>query len=183
MPYEELGSVDTVSLGGSDTKTGKANPTQIEGYLVSVEQRPNKFNPSKPQNFYIFKTKSGLKGVFAKAGIDSVLKGAQLGAMTKLISTGETKDTGKGFPMKVFKAYQDKTNTVDTGLYAAAASNDDESEDTGNEEYDSSSESDESQEEAPPARPTKPAQAAKSPTAESIARMQAALKNRVPKTV
>lgn len=113
MPYEELGSVEVVVLGGVDKASGKRNPSELEGYLLSVEQRPNKFNPAKPQNFYIFQTKEGNKGVYGKAGIDSVLKGARLGAMTKLVATGQTLDTGKGNPMKVFKGFQDKTNTVD----------------------------------------------------------------------
>lgn len=113
MAYEEIGEIQTVVLGGVDKKSRKTNPTELEGHFVAVEQRPNKFNPQKPQNYYIFQTPVGLRGVFGKAGIDRVMKGALLGAMIKLVSTGELLDTGKGNPMKVFKAYQDKNNRID----------------------------------------------------------------------
>lgn len=112
MAYEEIGNVPTVVLGGVDKKTGKKNPTQIEGYLLRVEPRPNKFNPDKPQNYYVFRTKDGDKGVYAKAGIDRELKNARYGRMTLLIDTGKTLDTGKGNPMRVFKAQQDPDNNI-----------------------------------------------------------------------
>lgn len=113
MSYQELNNVKTVTLSGVDKQTNKKNPTEIEGYLIRVERRPNKFDPNKPQNYYVFLTPEGERGVYAKAGINSALKSARLGVMTKLVSTNETLDTGKGFPMKVFKGMQDSTNTLD----------------------------------------------------------------------
>jgi len=113
MAYQELGNVTPVVLGGVNKETRQKNPTELEGYYVGKEQRPNKFNPKQPQNFYIFQTSNGLEGVYGKAGIDKVMKGAVLGRMTKLIATGEELDTGKGFPMKLFKAFQDAEDTID----------------------------------------------------------------------
>jgi len=118
MSYQELGEVEVVVLGGMNKSTGKKNPTELEGYLQRVEKRPNKFNPDKPQNFYVFLTEHGEKGIYAKAGINRVLRNAVYGAMTKLVATDELLDTGKGNPMKVFKAYQDKTNTIDVSASA-----------------------------------------------------------------
>lgn len=170
MAYEELGSVDTVTLGGVDKATGKKNPTEIEGYLVEVQKRPNKFKPNDPQNFYVFQTQSGMKGVYAKAGIDSVLKGAQLGAMTKLVATNETLDTGKGFPMKVFKGYQDKTNTVEVTAYSSipTSHNNIVDEDQTLDDYGMVSE-------PVMERPTRPSTPAKPPSAERQAEVQALL--------
>jgi hypothetical protein len=116
MAYEDLVNIQVVSLGGINAKTGKKNPTELEGYYLGSEQRPNKFNPEKPKNFYKFQTASGDIGVYGSAGIDDALKSARIGLMTKLVSTGQVKDTGKGNPMKLFKAAQDKTNTLSVPL-------------------------------------------------------------------
>lgn len=130
MAYEEISDIETVTLGGVDKRTNQANPTELEGYLVGKEQRPNKFNPGTPQNYYIFQTKHGLQGVYAKAGINSALKNAVMGRMTKLVATGEELDTGKGFPMKVFKSYQDKNNTIDVDSVDLTPSHSEEQDDT-----------------------------------------------------
>jgi len=126
MAYEEISDIETVTLGGVNKKTGEHNPTEIEGYLVGKEQRQNKFNPGTPQNYYIFKTQHGLQGVYAKAGINSALKNAVMGRMTRLVATGEELDTGKGFPMKVFKAAQDKANTIEVDSVDLSPSHSDE---------------------------------------------------------
>lgn len=176
MAYEELGSVEVVVLGGVDKSTGKANPKELEGYLLGIEQRPNKFNLTKPQNFYIFQTKEGSKGVYGKAGIDSVLKGAKLGAMTKLIATGQTLDTGKGNPMKVFKGFQDKTNTIDvSGVDFSTESHSDSESDAS--EHDSSVAEIEAYE-TPVAKAPTPISRASSSSAASHAAVQALLASR-----
>ncbi len=167
MAYEEIGSVDVVVLGGVDKTTGRKNPTELEGYLVEIQQRPNKFNPNQPQNFYVFQTQAGLKGVYAKAGINSVLKGAQLGAMTKLVATGETLDTGKGNPMKVFKGFQDKKNTIDVTTVQLTTTDDTES-------YESEEAEVEADEPVLPP-PARPARAAAAPSAANQAAVQALL--------
>ncbi len=173
MAYEEVSEVSTVQLGGVNKKTGKPNPTELEGYYVGVEQRPNKFNPAQPKNFYKFQTQNGLVGTYASAGIDSALKNAVLGRMTLLISTGEIKDTGKGNPMKVFKAKQDKTNTIDVDNASFASDN-------SSDEYGSTDTYSEPEEVelTPPARPVAPARAATVPSADRQARIQAMLSNK-----
>lgn len=113
MAYDELGQIKSIQLGGVNTKTGKKNPTQLEGYYIGYEKRPNKFNPDKPKNFYKFQTAEGDVGIYASAGLDKVLESATLGVMTKIVATGETLDVGKGNPMKIFKAYQDKSNSIE----------------------------------------------------------------------
>lgn len=110
MGYEALGEVKFVKLGGVDAKTGKKNPTEIEGYYHSSEERPNKFNKDKPQKFYVFKTARGLEGIFGSGGLDKLMSGAALGTMTKVVDTGDRKDVGKGQPMKIYKVFQDSGN-------------------------------------------------------------------------
>lgn len=165
MAYEEISDVKVVVLGGTDKKTGKPNPIQIEGYLVRVEQRKNKFHPDVPQNFYVFKTKEGERGVYAKAGINSALKNAKFNVMTMLIATDETLDTGKGNPMKVFKAKQDPKNTYEGSAESAYSDQEDTSDD---DLFEESTPMDE----APTARPNPPARAAQAPSAERQKRVQ-----------
>lgn len=126
MAYQELGDVSIVVLGGTNKETGKKNPTELEGYFLRKEERPNRFNPVKPQAFYVFQTEDGEKGIFGKAGIDREMKKASVGVMTKVVDTGTILDTGKGNPMKVFKVYQDKSNAIEVAeAEEAVASYDD----------------------------------------------------------
>lgn len=113
MGYEKLSDVKPVALGGVDKKSGKRNPTELEGYYIRREEKPNKFNPGKPQSFYVFETKEGQVGLFGKAGIDREMKKASIGVMTKVIDTGKLLDTGKGNPMRVFEVFQDSANRIE----------------------------------------------------------------------
>lgn len=190
MAYELLGDVETVVLGGLNKQTNKRNPTELEGYFLRVEQRPNKFNKDKPQNYYVFKTKTGDKGLYGKAGIDREMKKAKLGAMTKVVFTGEKLDLGKGNPMLVFKVYQDRTNAIEvdetpteSSITSAAATEEDTStgwSDVDDEPTEEALFDDEGAEDeiAPPMpkRPTRPV--ASAPSAERQAKLQALLNKR-----
>lgn len=117
MAYEEFNDVPGVKLGGFNKKANKPNPTEIEGYYLRKETRPDRFNPESPQDFYVFLTSDGEKGVYGKsAGIKTAMKKAVVGVMTKLVATDETLDTGKGNPMKVFKIYGDRDNTIEPSV-------------------------------------------------------------------
>lgn len=128
MAYEKLNDVKLVTLGGIDKKTGKKNPTEIEGYYLRKEEKPNKFNPGKPQAFYVFETKAGAVGIFGKASIDREMAKANIGVMTKVVDTGTTRDTGKGNPMRVFEVFQDSGNSIDVADLPAPEATDDEPE-------------------------------------------------------
>lgn len=124
MAYEQLSDVQTVQLGGFNKESGKPNPSQIEGYLLRIEQRdPGKYpkidkatGKPKPQLYYVLQTAKGDLGFYGKTDIDRKLKGATLGAMTLVRATNETKDTGMGNPMKIWYVAQDKSNVIDTGV-------------------------------------------------------------------
>ncbi len=184
MAYEKLEQIKAVKVGGVDEKTRRPHPTELEGYFVNVEKRPNKMKPGTTQNFYIFLTAEGLRGVYGKAGIDQALKPARKGVMTKLVSTGKTLDVGKPRPMDLYEAFSDKTNVVDLSQvdYAPGAEIAEEgSEDVGETQYaDSYEETPLDTEEAPvdelpPVRATRPATPAQAPSAARQAQVQALL--------
>ena len=181
MAYEVLGDVRTVKLGGVDKTTGKKNPTELEGYYLRVEGRPNKYNKDKPQNFYVFQTKEGEVGLYGKAGLDREMKKAVAGRMTKVIHTGKTVDTGMGNPMIVFQVMQDRSNTINVDEFnpptptqsASDHSDGDGWSDDGGELEEITYE--EVEEETPPPRATAPRQPASAPSADRQARVQALL--------
>lgn len=113
MAFKELGEVRIVQLGGTNPNTGEANPTEVEGYYLRKELRENKFNKKVPQAFYILQTQHGDVGIYGKASIDKGMNSASVGTMTKIVATGEELDVGKGNPMKVYKVFQDPTNTIE----------------------------------------------------------------------
>ncbi len=169
MAYETLSNVQVVSLGGINKKTGKKNPTELEGYYIGSEPRPNKFNLAIPKNFYKFQTQAGLVGLYASAGIDQTMKSAVVGRMTKIVATGETLDTGKGNPMKVYEVMQDRTNNIDVDSSWAAPTTD------AAEETEESFGEPEAASYAPPSPPPR---AATVPSADRQARINAMLKSR-----
>lgn len=180
MGYQELGNVRAVTLGGVNKTTGEKNPTELEGYYLRVEGRPNKFNKNKPQNFYVFQTKEGEVGLYGKAGIDREMKKAVAGRMTKVVHTGQTIDTGMGNPMIVFKVFQDRDNTINVDDFnppapTASTGSDDSDDDSGlhaSGDYDSLGEE---EDELPPPRPQAPRTPASTPSADKQARVQALL--------
>ncbi len=187
MSYKELGEVEIVVLGGINKLNGKKNPTELEGYFLNVEDKPNRFNKHVPQKFYTFQTKDGDKGIYGKAGIDKGMRAATLGAMTKIVDTGELLDTGKGNPMRVFKVYQDKNNTIDvanldsgTPLAASAAY-----EETGDAYGETAVDAEDENlfDDAPPARAVAPSAPATTVNAAAQARVAALLNKNRPRTI
>lgn len=174
MAYEILDDIRPVVLGGVDKKTNKKNPTQLEGYFLRVETRPNRFNPDKPQNFYIFQTATGQVGIYGKAGIDREMKKATIGVMTLVKDTGQILDTGKGNPMRVFQVAQDRANALDSATLAQSNVAPQSDEDYAS-QADELSDIDVEDDETPPARPVAPKVPLKAPSAERQAALQALL--------
>lgn len=123
MAYKEVISLDaevTVSLGGINRKTGKKNPTQVEGYYLgsrTVEDRKNKNGLSY---IYYFLTANGNVGVWGKTDLNKKMTSASTGAMTRVTCTGQ-RETPNG-PMYVYKLEVDKDNTMDVSELGAASS-------------------------------------------------------------
>lgn len=177
MGFKEVVSLDcdnAISLGGHNKKTGKANPSRIEGYYIGNRQVVSAKAKSGFCLLHVFQTKDGLTGVWGKTDLDRKLATSTAGAMTRVTFTG-MKET-KNNPMYVFKVEVDADNTIDVSGLANSTADSSESEEEG---YGSSDESVDSYNEdggygasdevdAPPARaprtaaqPASPAQQAK----------------------
>ena len=168
MPFEyDDGNVEVVILGGTNKTTGKKNPTDLTGYYLRKDTIDTKFG-TKP--FYVFKTKNGNKGLIGGGNLNGIMDTKVIGLLTHVIDTGETKDVGKGNPMKIYKVGQDRSEALTPGLESSFGS--------------TSSENDEDDLEGITASYEEPARAAPSsraparpPTAEQQARVQAMLKS------
>lgn len=113
MGFKEIGDVGLVVLGGLNKKTGKKNPTQLEGYFLRTETRADRKYGKGLQPYYIFLTKDGEVGVHGKTHLNRRMQRAIPGLMTLVTATDEVLDTGKGNPMKLFKVAQDVENSID----------------------------------------------------------------------
>lgn len=176
MSFKEVQDLNcevTISLGGVDKRTGKANPSQVEGYFLgskSVASRKSKTGFSK---LHIFQTENGNLGVWGKTDLDRKLGTVAVGTMTRVTQNGKV-PTPNG-DMYKFKVEQDVENTIEVspGLAeapAAAATND-----TGYDDGGFDEDEDTALDEVPPARAPKAAKAAVGPDATRQARVQALL--------
>ena len=124
MAFEEVLSLDTsvtIVVGGTDRKTGKPNPTEIEGFFLGTRNcGPSKFDKNKDVSQHIFQTPQGNIGVWSKTDMARKLKNVTPGTMTRVTYVGEV-DTGKGNPMLQYKIAVDKKNTIDVGNLSASA--------------------------------------------------------------
>lgn len=187
MAFTEVVSLDcdtAIQLGGKDRKTGKANPTRIEGYYVGSKKIASPKSKTGFSSLHVFQTSKGAVGVWGKTDLDRKLASAQLGAMTRVTYTG-MKET-KNNPMYVYKVEVDSENTIDVSSAATGDSADEDSAENlfGNETseatYEDAEETDPGEEEAlpdevPPARATAPRLPAQAPSAERQARVKALL--------
>lgn len=133
MAYKDILSLDadvTISLGGTNKKTGKKNPTQIEGYFLGhrlVDDRKNKSGKAK---IYFFQTEAGNVGVWGKTDMDRKMQSAVPGAMTKITFSG-MRATPNG-DMYTYKVQVDVDNAIEVAdlsdtsapALAAGAAND-----------------------------------------------------------
>lgn len=127
MAFKEVQdlSPDTViSLGGTNKKTKKANPTSVEGYYLGKRQVPDRKKKSGFGYIYVFQTEEGSLGVWGKTDIDRKMAGAAQGQMMRLAFTG-MRDTPNG-EMYVYKVEFDPENTIEV----TAASDGDSSEES-----------------------------------------------------
>lgn len=113
MGYEDVGLQcdETVSLGGINRKTGKANPVKIEGYFLGTRKVPDEKKKNGFSYIYVLKTSKGNVGVWGKTNLDRNMEAAQKGLMT-LITQNGMQETKNGSMYK-YRVQQDKTNAID----------------------------------------------------------------------
>ena len=123
MAFKEVASLDcdtTITLGSKDKKTGKSNPSTLEGYFLGTKEvGPNKFNKQKMDVVHVFQTKDGNVGVWGKTDLDTKLKNAIPGRMVRVTFTGAV-PTNKGNDMLKFKVEIDNSNTIDVSDLVAS---------------------------------------------------------------
>lgn len=175
MGFKEVVQTDAIVLGGSNKKTGKANPTSIEGYFLRTRTAgPNKFNSAKIDYVHDFQTPKGEVSVWGKPNMDNKLKKVTPGTMVRVQADGEL-DTGKGNPMKLFKVLIDEDNTINV----AAESTFEEQEHYDEESEDTDPQDEETQpDELPPARAKPPARAAVAASVAQQSKAKGLLNNR-----
>lgn len=189
MGFQEVQSLDcevTTALGGFNKKTGKANPTKIEGYYLGVKEVSSPKSKTGKSTIYIFQTAKGNVGVWGKTDLDRKMSGATLGCMTRVTQSGKVA-TPNG-EMYKFKVEVDKENVTDLELAQTSSlesASEDESQAYDSEEVETSLEDDSTEDsfdEVPAQRPQTPKQAAQSPSAASQARVKALLAARTNKS-
>lgn len=159
-------------LGGTDKKSGKKNPTQVEGYFIGSKEIPDKFSKTGTGYLHVFQTEKGKVGVFGKTDSNRKMKGVAPGTMTRISFTG-TIPTKFG-DMAKFKVETDESNTIDVDLASATTT-------PANNYTEDASDSDDVNADDEPLdeptlpRPSRPAQAAQAPDAARQARVQALL--------
>lgn len=107
----DLSADNVVSLGGSNRKTGKANPKSIEGYYLGKKQVADKKKQSGFSYIYIFQTPKGNVGVWGKTDLDRKMSQATPGSMVRATHTGmQTTPNGD---MYKYKVEVDEDNTIE----------------------------------------------------------------------
>ncbi len=84
----ELDADVTISLGGVNKKSGKKNPSQVEGYYLGSKTVASKKAKSGECSIYILQTAQGNVGVWGKTNLDQKMRSAPVGAMLRLTHTG-----------------------------------------------------------------------------------------------
>ncbi len=114
MAFKELADLDAdtcYALGGKDKKTGKNNPTKVEGYFIGTRQVESKKSKTGLAALHIIQTSKGNVGIWGKTNLDQKLKSVTPGVMVKIEFSG-MKET-KNNPMYVYKVSQDTENTIE----------------------------------------------------------------------
>ena len=114
MAFKEVNDLNpdtTIALGGTNRKTNKANPTQVEGYYMGSRKVDDKKKKSGYSHIHVFQTAKGMLGVWGKTDMDRKVLAVTTGTMTRVTATG-TRPTPNG-EMYVFKVELDDSNTIE----------------------------------------------------------------------
>jgi hypothetical protein len=180
MAFKQIQDLDadiTVSLGGINKKTGKKNPTKVEGYYIGNRTVESKKDKKGFAYIYFFQTQNGMLGVWGKTDLDRKMKQVKPGTMT-LVSQSGTVTTPNG-DMYKFTVAVDSDNTIEVADHSASAEPTSAPEETSYASQDDDAEEDEDtaelDEPAPAPRATAPSRPATAPNAERQAKVQALL--------
>ncbi len=115
----DLSSDITISLGGTNRKTGKKNPTSIEGYYLGKRIVADTKKKTGESFLYFFQTPKGNIGVWGKTDLDRKLSSVAVGTMVRA-SFDKMVPTPNG-EMYKFLVEIDEDNTIEVTGSAQAA--------------------------------------------------------------
>lgn len=115
----DLSTETTVSLGGINKKTGKANPKQIEGYFIGKKEVEDKKKKSGKSFIYVIQTPKGNVGVWGKTDLDRKMLAVTEGHMVR-ITQNKMVPTPNG-EMYGYKVEQDSENSIQVSMPAPKA--------------------------------------------------------------
>lgn len=113
MAFKEVTSLDadnTIALGGSNRKTGKANPQSAEGYYLGTRKIESKKAKTGFAAIHFLQTPEGNLGIWGKTDLDRKLSGVSPGTMVRL-SFDKMVPTPNG-EMYKYKVEVDDSNTI-----------------------------------------------------------------------
>lgn len=134
MAFKELNDLsadNVIALGGQNRKTGKKNPTSVEGFYLGSKKVESKKSKSGFAYIHILQTPQGNIGVWGKTDLDRKILTAVPGTMVRATHVG-MQETPNG-EMYKFKVEVDPDNTIEVNLSTAAQSFNDEDEESLNE--------------------------------------------------
>lgn len=114
MAFKEVTDLNAdvvISLGGTNKKTGKKNPINIEGYYLGRREVEDRKKKSGVGYIYFFQTPKGNVGVWGKTDLDRKMLTAKTGTMMRITSTG-TRPTPNG-DMYIYRVEVDSENTIE----------------------------------------------------------------------
>ena len=114
MAFKEITDLNadtTISLGGVNKKTGKANPTKVEGYYLGLRTVEDRKAKSGVSYIYILQTPKGNLGVWGKTDLNTKMRSAIPGQMVRITQT--TKVATPNGEMYKFKVEADPENTIE----------------------------------------------------------------------
>lgn len=108
---QSLDAENAIALGGRNKKTGKANPTSVEGYYIGTRKVDSKKSKTGQCDLHFLQTQDGNLGVWGKTDLDRKLRTVSPGTMVRLTCVGQV-PTPNG-DMYKFKVEQDDSNTIE----------------------------------------------------------------------
>lgn len=131
MGFKEVASLDadvTTAIGGKNKKTGKNNPTSLEGYYLGTRKVESKKSKGGQASIHFLQTPKGNIGVWGKTDLDRKIGGVTPGAMIRVSFTG-MQATPNG-DMYKYKVEVDQENTIDVEGLSATSQEESEYQDT-----------------------------------------------------
>jgi hypothetical protein len=106
----DLNAETTISLGGTNRKTGKKNPTNAEGYYLGKKQIVDDKKKSGFSYIYFLQTPKGNVGVWGKTDMDRKMGQVKPGTMLRIEFVGM--QATKNGEMYKYDVMQDLDNVI-----------------------------------------------------------------------